>query len=160
MKDLAKFLVRAKVKPRLQRKDPPPALPNGSDQASVYSPLDSWRPSARRESLLPEIPTPTPTSPPPVNRIDTKPPNRTADPPPVEGTKVRAAKRASPDKRRRNALSISVSEEEAELVYSYLRERDMALSSWVRGLMFKAMGRKLPARPKRYGMTGSEEEEN
>jgi len=51
-------------------------------------------------------------------------------------------------KRRRHALSISVSEEEEELLRTAASKAGMTFSGWVRHTLFKAMGRKPPRRPR------------
>ena len=49
--------------------------------------------------------------------------------------------------RRRQSLSIAVSEEEEELLRSFAASKEKSFSSWARETLFKAMGRKIPKRP-------------
>jgi hypothetical protein len=49
-------------------------------------------------------------------------------------------------KRRRCAISVSVSEEEEALIRAHVGKLDQSMSSWIRGLMFRAMGRRVPPR--------------
>ena len=54
-------------------------------------------------------------------------------------------------KRRKNSVSISVSEEEEFYLRQYASQRGLSFSEWVRVTLFKAMGRKVPDRPEREG---------
>ena len=49
--------------------------------------------------------------------------------------------------RRRQSLSVAVSEEEEELLRSFAASKEKSFSSWARETLFKAMGRKIPKRP-------------
>lgn len=53
------------------------------------------------------------------------------------------------DKRRRNTLSFAVSDEEEAILRAHLAKLDVSLSSWVRQTLFRAMGKKVPARPRK-----------
>jgi hypothetical protein len=53
------------------------------------------------------------------------------------------------DKRRRNTLSFAVSDEEEAIIRAHLAEINMSLSTWTRQTLFRAMGRRVPSRPKR-----------
>jgi hypothetical protein len=61
----------------------------------------------------------------------------------------RTLNRVSPKKRRRHGMSLSCSQEEYELLMSHVDEIGVPFSQWARETLFRAMGRKVPARPKR-----------
>jgi hypothetical protein len=54
-------------------------------------------------------------------------------------------------KRRKNSVSVSVSEEEEFYLRQYASQKGLSFSEWVRVTLFKAMGRKVPDRPDREG---------
>ena len=58
----------------------------------------------------------------------------------------RPYKRVPKEKTRRHAVSICVSEEEENLLRTFATTLDRSFSDWARGILFKAMGRKLPKR--------------
>ena len=66
-----------------------------------------------------------------------------------EGYEVKPALRLKKSKQRKKALGISCSEEEAALLRQAASERNMSFSEWARNTLFRAMGRKPPARPKK-----------
>lgn len=50
------------------------------------------------------------------------------------------------EQRRRNTISIALSEEEESLIRDAAAERGISISEWARLAFFKYMGRKVPAR--------------
>jgi len=112
--------------------------------------LDSWEPRFRppapvvevkQQEKVPEI-------------IETKAP--VARVVPIEPakdtdyvTETRTARRMRENKVRRKIIGISVSPEEQALIRKHVAEMNTTFSEWARGVLFKAMGRKVPARPKR-----------
>jgi hypothetical protein len=64
-------------------------------------------------------------------------------------TETRTVKRMKKAKARRICLSVSMSDEEAQLLRRHAASLDLNFSSWARRVLFRAMGRKVPARPKR-----------
>jgi hypothetical protein len=50
------------------------------------------------------------------------------------------------DQRRRNTISIALSEEEESHIRAAAAERGVSISEWARLAFFKYMGRKVPAR--------------
>ncbi len=49
-------------------------------------------------------------------------------------------------KQRRHAVSVAVSEEEERILRTYAAGLDRSFSEWARGVLFRAMGRKVPSR--------------
>lgn len=56
------------------------------------------------------------------------------------------AKKIAAHKRRRNAMSLAVSEEEEFILRTHANSKHMSFSEWARLVMFRAMGKKLPGR--------------
>jgi hypothetical protein len=50
-------------------------------------------------------------------------------------------------KARKSMLSIAVSPEEQELIRAHVASINSSFSTWAREALFRAMGRKVPARP-------------
>jgi hypothetical protein len=50
------------------------------------------------------------------------------------------------DQRRRNTISIALSEEEERFVRAAAAEKGISISEWARIAFFRAMGKKVPAR--------------
>jgi hypothetical protein len=65
---------------------------------------------------------------------------------PVEAPAKRHQNRLSKSKRRRSSVSLCVSDEEADLLYAHAANMNRSLSEWARTVLFKAMGRPVPAR--------------
>lgn len=110
--------------------------------------LDSWeqryRPEAKAEKKLQARGTPTTEVPTPkVPEIQSS----TQDAP--EGFEVKPALRLTKSKKRKKSLGISCSDEEAALLRKAASDRNMSFSEWARNTLFRAMGRKPPARPKK-----------
>ena len=59
-------------------------------------------------------------------------------------------KRVSKKKRRHLSMTMAVSEEEEAIIRAHVAKLETSFSAWARQTLFRAMGRKLPARPKRY----------
>lgn len=148
IRDMAKILARAgrpfpsrRIAER-EAKQPPvqpvqPVKPRGNalhtvpegeqrDPQSVYSIPDSW--TAPRVS-----------------------PPEAAPPEPVEERKRSGPPLKPQHKKRKNAMSFSVSEEEEFYIRQYASQKGLNLSDFVRTTLFKAMGRKVPDRPGQEG---------
>lgn len=110
---------------------------------SVYAELDSWEPRHRpsTEKELRSSP----------GREELEGRTATVVESPVENVPetIHPGKRMPAHKKRRAALSICVSDEEAQLLRRHAAKMGVGFSAWARGILFKAMGRKTPARPKR-----------
>lgn len=170
MKKLARHLARSRVAPvRRRRRDhhpnpstekeliDPSRAPVGptNDPSDVRAALDSWDP---RFQPLPEI-APVPPDPVTPKRQASrrakpqraKPTSAPAPPQDLKGPEITTQQNEVPAslKRRRSALSVCVSEEEAKLLRAHAAKLGLGFSEWARGTMFRAMGRKVPARPKR-----------
>ena len=145
MKELAKHIVRAglpvkRTKPRSLAEIAAESTQESVEdlpQNSVYRTPDSWETRNRLETL-------TKT----VEEEEAKAKARGTAKRVEEEPEIHRGKRMSPKKRRRSALSVCVSDEEAELLRRYAASKDMGFSEWARGVMFRAMGRKPPARPR------------
>jgi hypothetical protein len=82
--------------------------------------------------------------PPVVTTFEAKP--QVQPPPRDRRIGKRPYKRVPKEKTRRHAVSICVSEEEENLLRTFATTLDRSFSDWARGILFKAMGRKLPKR--------------
>ena len=149
MKELARHLVRTRVpvkRPGARKLTEMAEESTGEETAtesdlpqhSVYRPLDSWEPRFRE----------------PEERQHLEPEAKVAAPEPQPETlpevpETYSGRRMNPRKKRKAAMSVSVSEEEADLLRRYAASKGMGFSAWARGVMFRAMGRKPPARPRR-----------
>ena len=54
--------------------------------------------------------------------------------------------RVAPDKTRRNTLTFAVSDEEERILRAHAATMDMSFSEWVRNVLFRAAGKKVPSR--------------
>ena len=142
MKDLARALVRSGLKPSARTRkgaSPRPQERNPSDPRFVS---DSWDPTHHPE------PEPAPEDTPTV--VETP---REAKPVPAQGEADKgpeikqSARTRRRRKRRHYTLTFSASEEEADLLKAHAAKLDMTFSAWARKTLFRAMGRKIPARP-------------
>ena len=117
-------LPRSKNPPATQQaKQPPPQPPPPSpstkeDATSVYHTPDAW----------------------PRKFGEVKPTTIEASPNPPGRPRMRV------DQRRRNTISIALSEEEEHSVRMAAAERGISMSEWARIAFFKYMGKKVPAR--------------
>ena len=117
-------LPRAKNPPATQQaKQPPPQPPPTSpstkeDATSVYHTPDAW----------------------PRKFGEVKPTTIEASPNPPGRPRMRV------DQRRRNTISIAMSEEEEISIRRAAAERGVSISEWARVAMFKHMGKQLPKR--------------
>ena len=121
-------------------------------------PLDSWEPRYRPEAEAKQ----------PVDRRERRrererkeeeaepqdkkgPEIHSVEPEPDSGFELetRTVKRMKKSKSRRMSLSVSMSPEEAQMLRMHAASMDLSFSSWARNTLFRAMGRKTPARPKR-----------
>jgi len=68
---------------------------------------------------------------------------------PVPGDRRRGKRpytRAGKNKIRRHSVSLSVSEEEENILRTHAVKLDMSFSEWARQVLFRALGRRLPSR--------------
>ena len=71
------------------------------------------------------------------------------EPEPVPGDRRRGKRpytRAGKNKIRRHSVSLSVSEEEENILRTHAVKLDMSFSEWARQVLFRALGRRLPSR--------------
>jgi hypothetical protein len=87
---------------------------------SVYRVPDSWEPKG-------SVKKPLPVDEPPLKKVGRKP--------------------KPSHKRRKQALSFTVSEEEAFYLRKYASDKGLNFSEWARVVLFKAMDREIPDRP-------------
>ena len=73
-------------------------------------------------------------------------PEPAKDPPRDRRKGKRRYKRVPAEKVRRSAMSIAVSVEEERLLRQHAESLDRSFSEWARAVLFRAMGRKPPAR--------------
>lgn len=139
------------------QEEPAPTIPN-----QLYGqPLDSWEPRYRPiddiavRSTVKNIES-SPSSrhgghSPDVDQNPKKVPETLSEDLTGEGfvKTTRTAQRMVKQKARITSLSIAVSDEEAKLLRQYASSMDTSFSLWARSVLFRAMGRKPPARPKR-----------
>jgi hypothetical protein len=104
-------------------------------------PLDSWEPRYRPEAE--QVAKTTKTKP------KEKVPETQAEPNEDYVAETRTAVRMKETKTRRQSLSVAVSAEEARLLRKAAADRNESFSSWARNTLFRSMGRKPPARPKK-----------
>jgi len=100
-------------------------------------PLDSWEPRFRPKE---------------AQKVPEKKTRERIVEPPSEDFEVetRTAVRQKRSKTRNMSLTISVSEEEAQMLRRHAASKDQGFSAWARSVLFRAMGQNLPARPKKY----------
>jgi hypothetical protein len=67
----------------------------------------------------------------------------------ADGFELVKRRRVSRRKRRVCSMGIAVSEEEEAILRAHVAKLDETFSSWARKTLFRAMGRRMPARPKR-----------
>jgi len=58
-------------------------------------------------------------------------------------------KRVSRKKRRHLSMTVAVSEEEEAIIRAHIAGLEISFSAWARQTLFRAMGKRIPARPKR-----------
>jgi len=164
MKELAKHMTRARVAAKRRRKNPRA----GGSQDEVLA-------SEKPEKSQPQPPSGTPLTPPhdipdawdTKHRPEVEEAARQARRELKEGPRRKELEgkeldgeegyievevrrlRMKRDKRRRNTMSFAVSDEEEAILRAHLREINMSLSTWTRQTLFRAMGRRVPSRPKR-----------
>jgi hypothetical protein len=103
-------------------KPTPEIEPPVQDHLSVYSTPEAW-PRRFKETRAPKEEKPS-----------ANPPGRP---------------RMKPDQRRRNTISIAMSEEEETAIRRAAAEKGVSISEWARVAMFKYMGRQVPKRDDR-----------
>jgi hypothetical protein len=140
MKELARVMARRGIKPRGRKpsptESPPPAKPGRrlvdafqevpvgeeNNPQSVFTVPDSWE----------------------------KPKSIQGDPPTLsepQAMKKLGPKKKPQHKRRRQSVSICVSEEEDFILRKHAYDKGVTFSEWARTVLFKAAGRKVPDRP-------------
>lgn len=144
MKDLAKHMARARVKPRPRHSqqergeapNPPPPTMHPT-QGVVGEIPDTWDPKHRPdlESRARQA----------RKELEEAKEASNGD----DGYEVVPRVRIKKDKRRRNTLSIAVSDEEEAVIRAHLAKTNSSFSAWARSTLFRAMGKKIPARPKK-----------
>jgi len=117
-----------------------------SERAIQYANERKERIDKFRSNSSPGTPESLPADPPKTQSEPTPLPQ----PPPEEPIQLERVERfrIPSHKKRRHALSVSVSIEEEELLRAAANKAGMTFSGWVRHTLFKAMGRKPPRRPK------------
>ena len=100
-------------------KPPPEIEPPNDDHLSVYSTSEAWPRKFKDTPSKRE------------EKVNQNPPGRP---------------RLKADQRRRNTISIAMSEEEAISIRRAAAERGVSISEWARVAMFKHMGTQLPKR--------------
>jgi len=123
----------------------------GSPPVSTPTPV---KPSPRRTTNQPTDPPPSPARPAPEKPLEAgsweKPQQElpVADPGDMRRKYWRAS-RVPKDKSRRHTMTFSCSDEEAAIFRAHAATLDMAFSEWVRNVLFREMGRRLPSRTRR-----------
>lgn len=59
---------------------------------------------------------------------------------------VNPRRRRKPEKYRNRLISVTLSSEEERIIRDHVAKLDLGISEWMRGLAFKAMGKKVPSR--------------
>lgn len=157
MKELAKYIVRSRLpaktrrtaRPPEEKQNPEPQInipdPESLPDHSVYKPLDSWETRHRPEKDRPKVPETEDAQEKPKRLTRARKTFETVEEP---ETPPPSKKRMALRKKRKASLSISVSEEEAELLRQFAAAKGYYFSEWARDTLFRAMKRKPPARPK------------
>jgi hypothetical protein len=161
MKDLAKAFRRARVpikrgQPKRRLRDAMDNEKGTGDSIETNPPpvfgeaLDSWEPRYRPETEK-ELKRPVTRQPktkePEIQEKGPEIPQIEPDPDYEEET--RTSRRMKRNKTRNMSLTISVSEEEHQLIRRHASSLGIGFSPWARSIIFRAMGRKVPARPKK-----------
>jgi hypothetical protein len=163
LSDLARTLRRAKIVPRMNKVAPPakdliefrphaPSLVNVPEPTPTQdapkpmygNALDSWEPRYRPEVQQPPPPREERT---PVQKDDHQkvPEIKMVE----EGFETRTALRIKNNKLRKTCMSVSMSEEEARLIRAHVASLNSNFSTWARNTLFRAIGKPVPARPKK-----------
>jgi hypothetical protein len=161
MKKLASLIARSRVEPRRKGKTTRPGDEKGlSDPARAPGPptngssdvraaLDSWD---LRYQPAPDQTHEEPTLERTARGFSTRKPRATRETQTEvqeKGPEIPTVKVRTRDKKRGNSLSMSVSEEEAQLLRTHAAKLGLGFSEWSRKTLFRSMGRKVPSRPKR-----------
>lgn len=160
MKDIAKRMVQSKlpvVRPGVTAPTPKPAseVKNPLPTHSVYRQHDSWTVRNRREDFTQNNELPDAEAEPVVADTENVQPVDPNQPPKLRKdgqvdwrTKPRRGK-LKPHKIRNTPVSVNMSAQEYEMVRDYVEAADISVSEWIRGLVFKAMGKTIPSRGRR-----------
>lgn len=156
MKDLAKHMARARVLPTARARQPrdevpvplneapspPPVVPNSIPDAwdTKHRPDTEERARKAKEELRARKEREA--------SLDIHP--EEAEEADGHGFEFVKRKRVSKKKRRHLSMTMAVSEEEEAIIRAHVAGLEMSFSAWARQTLFRAMGRRLPARPKRY----------
>lgn len=152
MKELAKRMIQAKLPVIRQGSVAPAPKPAPEPQKnlpthSVYRQHDSWTVRNRQDDFSPKEPEPevkpieSPLLPPEAK------PRTGAEK--AEAAKKRRKSKLQPHKVRNTPVSVNMSLQEYELVREYVDQLDTSVSEWIRGLVFKAMGKTIPTRSRK-----------
>lgn len=111
--------------------------------ATKYQPLDSWEPRHRLSGEMLSL-DPSPAKGTPVVQEETLNGE-------IEGPEIPTTPREMKNKKkiRTNTMGISVSLEERDLLRRHAASKGLTFSEWARSVLFRAMGRKVPSRPKK-----------
>lgn len=154
--DMAKTITRSRMgirTPRNQpivevrpRPTPEPVAPPPTPSVYTTTP-DSWDPRFR-----PTEPTPPPREDSP-QKIQVKGEADLKKVPEIliteQGYETRTALRMKSNKLRKTCMSLSLSEEEARIVRNHVASLNTNFSTWARNTLFRAIGKPIPARPKK-----------
>ena len=160
---LGRQMVRAGIAPRVKENPPeeqPIQPPRPTPVKFIHGEMpDTWEPRYRDEERVVPTPTRQPTIKKTVTTInkDKEQPLEVEENPQFPRTETgedgyevtnKRHVRMNRTKRRDMSMSISVSAEEEEIIRRYLATLNQTFSAWARSLIFRAIGRNPPARPK------------
>lgn len=157
IKDMARILTRSgKHLPPRRMLDRVPDRPDRKERQKQAP--DPIKKPPRGDSVLHTVPEGEKGNPQSVYSIPdswTAPRQKTEEPvPEILVEKKRSGPPLKPrHKRRKNSVSVSVSEEEEFYLRQYASQKGLGFSEWVRATLFKAMGRKIPDRPTSDGVS-------
>jgi hypothetical protein len=147
MKDLARALARSGLKPPSKRGKGTSTRTRERNPNDPRFVSDSWDPTHHPEPETAPTVVETPREAKPVRAggvVDKGPELEPQGPEMKQSASTRRRR-----KRRHYTLTFSASEEEADLLKAHAAKLDMTFSAWARKTLFRAMGRKIPARPNR-----------
>jgi len=121
----------------------------GDKPTSFNRPLDSWEPRFRPPEPV-KVEKETSKKEPEIKEVREIP--RPVEPPAEETgfvKETRTAQRMKANKVRQYTLGVSVSAEEKAIFQKHVAGRNESFSAWARDILFRAVGRKAPVRPRR-----------
>lgn len=125
-----------------EKASPSPLLPGAIPPPPPPPPAETPRPEARPRRSKPEGSEPVD-----VSSIDPAVYRAVAKDIAFDGRTTLG--RVPRNKRRRHGMSLSCSSEEYEILIAHCDALGVPFSAWAREVLFRAVGRKVPARPKR-----------